>query len=237
MNRYQNVVVIIATANLLLMLLFPPFLDNPIGRGVPAGFDSFRLVFDGPPGGRIYEEMLTIEVIFVLANALAAWLVLNSKDGREPRPDDRQINRGLLIFAGIDFLLIGLFPPFQPYMSIVRPMPEGFDSFYFALGDKRHRDIFLPMLYLEILLVAADLLVAWLLFGLLRPALSATEQRLIAAAQQMPPEQVEQFIHGSAASGSHGHELGRHEDRRHHQDPAFPGPERRHEQDRRHHRP
>lgn len=247
MNRYQNIVVIVAAGTLLLMLLFPPFLDNPMALGAPKSFESFYFVFMAPAGTRIYNELLTVEIIFVLVNALTAWLVLNRGHGRDINVSDRAAAKGLLLFALVDFAVIGLFPPFQPYQSLVRALPDGFDGFYFAFGDKRHREIFLPLLYLELILVSIDLLVVWLLFGLLRRSISAVDAQLIAAVHHLPAREAEAIIEAIEAEAAHvpehpvadqpppeHHELGRGGDRRHHQDPDYHGPERRSGHDRRH---
>lgn len=47
MNKYQRIIVIAAAVNIALMFLFPPFLDNPIRRGVPPSFEGFYFSF--PP--------------------------------------------------------------------------------------------------------------------------------------------------------------------------------------------
>jgi len=41
MNKYQRIVVIVTAVNIALMCLFPPFLDNPLRKGVLPGFDGF----------------------------------------------------------------------------------------------------------------------------------------------------------------------------------------------------
>jgi hypothetical protein len=117
---------------------------------------------------------------------------------------------------------------------------EGFDGFYFVLGDKRHRHIFLPLLYLEVIFVAINLLVAWLVFSLIRGGLSAADQQLVEAAHRAAPERVDALIHGleepSAAKAEPSAQLGRKKERRRRRDPKYRGPERRDGHDRRNER-
>jgi hypothetical protein len=240
MNRHQKAIAVIAAFNLLLLMVFPPFLDNPLQRGVMRSFESFYFLLMAPPGRIIHQELLTIELLFVIVNALAAWLVLNGKEGAEVDPGEAATARGLAAFAIANFAVILLFPPFQPYPSMVRVPPEGFDGFYFVLGDKRHREFFAPLLYLEFILVAVNLLVAWLVFGLLRSSVSDADHHLIEELHHIPAEKASAIVHAieeEAHPQPAPHELGRGKERRKGPDPRYRGPERRSGHDRRHDKP
>jgi hypothetical protein len=243
MNRHQKAVAVMAALNLLLLLLFPPFLDSPIQRGAFRSFESFYFLLMAPPGRIIHQELLTIEMFFVFINALAAWLVLNAKDGAEIQLGESAALRGLALFAVANVAIVFLFPPFQPYPSMVRVPPEGFDGFYFVFGDKRHRAFFTPFLYLEMILITINLLIAWLIFGLLRGTVSAEDQHLIEELHHIPPEEARAIVHViEEVAHPHPqpapqHVLGRKEERRKRQDPRYRGPERRKGGDRRHEKP
>jgi hypothetical protein len=241
MNRHQKAVAVMAALNLLLLLIFPPFLDNPIQRGAFRSFESFYFVLMSPPGRIIHQELLTIEMFFVFANALAAWLALNAKDGAEIHLTENAAFRGLALFGIANVALLVLFPPFQPYPSMIRVPSEGFDGFYFAFGDKRHRAFFMPFLYLEMILVAINLLIAWLVFGLLHGTVSAADQHLIEELHHIPPEQANVIVHAieevAHPQPAPQHVLGRKQERRKRQDPRYGGPERRKGRDRRHEKP
>jgi hypothetical protein len=241
MNRHQKAIAVIAAFNLLLLMMFPPFLDNPLQRGVMRSFESFYFLLLAPSGRIVHQELLTIELLLVIANALAAWLALNAKDGGEIALGEAATVRGLAAFAIANLAIILLFPPFQPYPSMVRVPPEGFDGFYFVFGDKRHREFFAPLLYLEIILVAVNLLVAWLVFGLLRGSVSAEEHHLIEELHHIPAEQAHAIVHAieeqAHPQAPPPHELGRGKDRRKGTDPHYHGPERRSGHDRRHDKP
>jgi hypothetical protein len=233
MNRFQLVVVVVAAVNVLLMLLFPPFLNNPIGLLSPRGFDGFYFFFSAPAGHPIQAELLTIEVLFVVANALTAWLVLadRGRPARRAASPEARLTAGVLAFGAANFALILLFPPFEAYQSLVRVPPVGFDGFYFAFGDKMHRPIFAPLLQLECILVAVDLLSAWLLLGVASRRLSESEERLLSIARNLSAEQraalEESLVRATVEPQARRTEVGRGPDRRRGPDPAYQGPERR----------
>ncbi len=241
MNRHQKAVAVMAALNLLLLLMFPPFLDNPLQRGVVRSFESFYFLLMAPHGRVIHQELLMIEMFFVIANALAGWLALNAKGGAEIHLSERGALRGLALFAVANLAILLLFPPFQPYPSFVRTPPEGFDSFYFLFGDKRSRHIFVPLLYLEIILVAINLLVAWLVFGVLRGTVSQSDQHLIEELHHIAPEKANVIVHAIEEEAhpqpAPQQVLGRRKERRKRQDPRYSGAERRSGRDRRHDKP
>ena len=107
MNKHQRLVVIIAAVNIALMLLFPPFLDNPIRRGVLPNFEGFYPLFSAYGVKRIHNELLTLQVMFVVINGLIAWLVLDRQAGKGELPEFRY-TRAIGIFAVKDGLPIGL---------------------------------------------------------------------------------------------------------------------------------
>jgi hypothetical protein len=76
----QNAVLIATGANLVLMLLFPPFttvhtLTNPL----PPTFEGFYFVFNQDPNHAISTGMLYIEVAFILVNGGLFWLSFNEE--------------------------------------------------------------------------------------------------------------------------------------------------------------
>lgn len=237
MNKYQNAVVVVAAVNAALMLLFPPFVDLPLQRGVIPNFESFYPIFGGHAIRRIHGELLTLELMFVVINGLAAWLALNRPQGNGPN----EINhtQGVGLFALANLAVIFAFPPFEPYSSLLVSQVPSFDGFYFVLGDKRHRHFYVPLLYLEVILVTANAMAAWLLFNAVRRGEMATRDRIIALAGTLKPEQVMELTESlrqkvmEHQQNANIHQYGFGQDRRRRNDPRFKGPERRKGGDRR----
>lgn len=240
MNKYQRVVVIVAAVNVALMLLFPPFLDNPIRRGALPGFDGFYPLLTNLGNKRIHNPLLTMEVLFVAINALIAWLLLDRKAAQGQQPEVRYM-RAIGLFAAANLAVLLCFPPFETYSSLLKNEPTGFDGFYFIAGDKRHRNFFVPLLYLEVTLVVINALAIWLFFNTVRRADLLAKERILELARSLPPEELAEVTKtlGYTAVPSAGGEahpaahLGAGPDRRKYKDPRYRGPERRKGGDRR----
>ena len=240
MNKYQRLVVIVAAVNIALMLLFPPFLDNPMRRGVLPNFEGFYPLFSAYGVKRIHNELLTLQLMFVVINGLIAWLVLDRQTGKGDLPEFRY-TRAIGIFLAANLALLFAFPPFESYASLVKYEAPSFDGFYFVLGDKRHRNFFIPLLYLEIILLVINGLVVWLLFNTVRRTELFAKEKILELAKALPPEQLAEVsktlsykaVHPSNATAPHEPHLGVGPDRRKYQDPRYRGPERRKGGDRR----
>ncbi len=240
MNKYQRIIVIVAAVNIVLMLLFPPFLDNPLRRGVFPSFEGFYPILSALGVKRIHNELLTLQIMFVVINGLLAWLLLDRRTDTGELPQFRYM-RAIGLFLAVNLALLLAFPPFESYPSMVKYDPPTFDGFYFALGDKRHRNVFIPLLYLEITLVVANALVVWLLFNGVKRAELFAKERILELAQALPPEQraeVSKTLGYNALQPADGEthrdpHLGAGPDRRKYRDPRYRGPERRRGSDRR----
>jgi hypothetical protein len=231
MNKYQRIVVIVAAVNIALMLLFPPFLDNPLRRGMLPSFEGFYPLLSAFGVKRIHNELLTLQIMFVVINGLIAWLVLDRQTAKGELPTFRY-TRAIGIFLAANLALLLAFPPFESYASLVKFEAPSFDGFYFVLGDKRHRNFFIPLLYLEILLVVINVLVVWLLFNTVRRAELFAKEKILELAQALPPEQLAEVsktlgykaIHPANDQAPHEQHLGTGPDRRKYQDPRYRGP-------------
>ena len=241
MNKYQRLVIIVAMIDALIMVLFPPFNNRPLGRGIPESFDGFYPLLTTFADKPLNTALLTIQLMFVGANALAAWLVLQTKKHHDDIPDFLY-SQGILWFVAVNLAVVFMFPPFEPYQSLQKNVAATFDSFYFVFGDRSKRPIFLPLLYLEAMWVVINALALWLLFNALKRNDDAARQKILALARDLPDEQLERIMaeiqhrieehhhHAPAAP-----EPGRGPDRRHEHDPDYRGPERRSGHDRRDH--
>ena len=214
-NNFQLTVLIAALANLAVLLLFPPFDSQPLGLTGTATFDAFYPVFDWPVKGVVNSGLLYLEVFSVLVNATLAWLLLQGTPQRPSRPRFRwQSVLQWIVVA--DLLLILVFPPFETRPLEARLGERAFEGFAFALSGSVQRGIFIPLLFMELLLLALNATALWLAFGLVDRASEAM---------------------GTESPGALGPEEGQigrsGVDRRQRRDPRYRGPERRSGIDRR----
>lgn len=237
MNKYQRIVVIVMAANIALMLLFPPFLDSPLRRDALPSFEGYYPFMSALGVRRIHSGLLTLQLLFVVINGLVAWLVLDRHTTQGDMVEFRY-TRAIGFFALANFAVVLMFPPFESYPAVLKLQTPGFDGFYFFLGDKRHRNLFIPLLYLEVILVTLNLLVTWLLFNTLRRGDLAAKEKILELAKSLQPEQVVEISRAltqqyTRVEQPHEAHLGAGPDRRKHFDPRYRGPERRKSLDRR----
>lgn len=225
MNKFQLAVLMGALGNLALLLFFPPYNSLPLGRTGPGSFDAFYPAFGAPPSGSVNTGLLYLEMIPVFVNAVLAWVLL--QDTRQPpyRPRVRwQSVLQWLVIANLALIL--LFPPFETQPLAARMGDRAFEGFRFALSGDVQLGIFVPLLYLELLLLALNAASLWLVFGFL-----ARGEALADADAPVVPAPVPEV--GAAPAVLRG-QVGRSgRDRRMRQDPDYGGPERRHGSDRR----
>lgn len=240
MNKYQRVVVIVAAVNIALMLLFPPFLDNPLRRGTLPSFEGFYPIWSTLGLKRIHNELLTLQILFVAINGLLAWLLLDRQGAQGEVPEFRY-TRAISFFLVGNLALLFAFPPFESYASLLKFEPPSFGGFYFVLGDKSHRNFFIPLLYMEIVLVVANVLSVWVMFNSVRRAELFAKERILELAQGLPATELAEVsktlgykaVHPDGKPLSDEPHLGAGPDRRKYQDPRYRGPERRKGGDRR----
>jgi len=208
-------VLIAAMANLALLLLFPPFDSQPLGRIGPANFDAFYPVFDWPARGTLNSGLLYLEILPVLINAALAWLLLQGTPRQPSRPRIRwQSVLQWLVIA--DLLLILMFPPFETLPLAARMGERAFEGFRFVLSGSIQRGVFLPLLFLELLMLAVNATALWLAFGFVAREGETTG------------------VESPGVPGSEGGQIGRSgSDRRQRREPRYDGPERRSGIDRR----
>lgn len=238
MNKYQRLVMIVALIDVLIMILFPPFNNRPFARGMPDSFEGFYPIYAALGDKPINTALLTLQLMFVGANALAAWLVLQTKKHHEDIPTFLYVE-GIGWFVAFNLAIVFLFPPFEPYQSLQKSAGSSFDSFYFVFGDRSKRPFYIPLLQLEVIWVVINALAFWLLFNAVKRNDDMARQKIMALAESLPDDQLEKITaeiqhrieehhtHASPAA------IGRGNERRHFDDPHFPGPERRAGHDRR----
>lgn len=160
MNKYQGMVLIAAAVNLSLMLLFPPYEYLSYTQGSVPNFDGFLLVFGDHPNRRVNDDFLAIELLTVLVNAAAAWLLLRT----QARPGRRLGPQNLVLLGvGLNLILALLFPPFQNNYTGSKALLPSFDGFYFLFADNSMRVIVTSMLWVEVVFVLVNGAILWLL--------------------------------------------------------------------------
>lgn len=233
MNKYQRLVIVATLMNALLMLLFPPFLSQPLTRTGLPGFDGFYPLLTHFGQKPIYQELLALQLMFVVINGMVAWLVLQSKKHHGDLPEFACF-QGIAWFVAINLAVVLSFPPFEPYQTLQRGVSSSFDSFYFLFGSRSHRAIYWPLLSLECLFILINALGHLLLFGAVKRSDDALRERLLRIADTLPDEAVQALADNlrQQSSSSSQQMLGRGDDRRHCLQPRHEG-ERRTQKDRR----
>ena len=223
MNKYQRLVIVVALMNMLVTLLFPPFTSQPLAKGILPSFDGFYPVFTQIGNKSIFKELLTLQMMFIGINTLAAWLALQSRKHHGELPEFSFMS-AIGWFTAINLALIFTFPPFEPYRTLLRADAGGFDSFYFVFGRRTQPAIFWPLLYLECTFILINALGFILLFSAVKGGDDATRRKLMPLSGETTGARDKNLLNAGP--------LGRGADRRHEVRPLV-GEERRAKEDRR----
>lgn len=188
MNKYQRVVIVIAAIDVLVMLLFPPFNDTPLRKGDLPSLEGFYPLISHIGVKPLNGPLLAIQLMLVVANAMAAYLCLETRKNDEIPTFN--FTAGIAFFAAVNLATVVLFPPFQPYSSILRDVGASFDSFDFLWGNRSERPIFVPLLYLEVVFLAVNVLALWLFFNIVKRSDDAFREHLIRLAETMDESEL-----------------------------------------------
>lgn len=165
MNTAQRYALLVAAANLVLVLLFPPYDYVSILLGNIPTFDGFYFVLASEPHRVINSSFLALELIVVLTNAGIATLLLRSAPGARTRSaGGNSMQRAVLGLVAVNLLVAVLFPPFENFSAITKASLPTFEGFAFVFGDNPMRQIVTPILYIEVALILVNGALLWLLF-------------------------------------------------------------------------
>ena len=164
MNRYQRVAVGIAAANLLLILLFPPFDQQAITTAFAPAFAGFFFAFSPPHLGQINSSMLMLEIMVVIVNISIAWLLLRDRGPGAVRPTV-SLQNGVLIATAANLVLMLLFPPFTTVYNVVEAVPPAFEGFHFVFSQGPTHAIATGFLYMELAFILVNGGLFWLSFN------------------------------------------------------------------------
>lgn len=163
-NRNQTIALAIAAANLLLVLLFPPFDQYSIANSKVPVFAGFNFVFGALPSSEVNTSVLWLEVIVVLANAGIAWLLLRDRPVNETSRIRMGLQNAVLIITGVNLVLMLLFPPFESVFAVTNAALPNFEGFYFIFSQKPNHTIVTTVLYIEVIFILINGGLFWLIF-------------------------------------------------------------------------
>jgi len=177
MNRNQVIALIIAAANVALMLLFPPVDIYSIAKSQLPVFGGFQFVGGRDPQSVINTSVLALEVVVVLVNAAIAWLLLKPRSARGRRIG---YQNATLIAVAVNLVVLLLFPPFESVYAITHATLPTFEGFHLIFARQPNHVIVATILYLEVFFVLINGALFWLLFREKRPqAVSAEEAQAL----------------------------------------------------------
>jgi hypothetical protein len=161
MNRYQRIAVAIAAANLLLILLFPPYDQQSISPAFAPAFAGFHFAFSPPALGQLNSSMLTLEIAVVLVNISIALLLLRDRKAAPAAKPNVSLQNGVLIATGVNLVLMLLFPPF----ATADVVPATLDGFRFIFNQGPDHAISIGFLYIEVAFILVNGGLFWLSFN------------------------------------------------------------------------
>src|SRR5258706_9540027 len=109
MNRKQTIALIIAAANIILILLFPPFDVYSIANSNVPVFGGFDFYFKRGQFRVVNSSVLSLELFVVLVNVSIAWLVGRVQESPVARRRVSLQNATLIVVA-LNLVVIILFP-------------------------------------------------------------------------------------------------------------------------------
>ena len=163
MNRYQAIALALAAANIVFIMLFPPFDVYPIGSISLPVFGGFDFYFNRNQYMVVNTSVLFLEIFVVLINVGIAWLLLRTKKVVVTR---RRISlpNAVLIVLAVNLVVIILFPPFESVFAITQAALPTFEGFYFIFARQTNHVIVTTILYLEVFFVLINGALFWLIF-------------------------------------------------------------------------
>jgi hypothetical protein len=177
MNRRHAIALAIAAANIVLIMLFPPFDIYSIAKTQVPVFAGFYFY----PGRNQYMvvnmSLLLLELFVVLINAAIAWLLLRTAKIKITRRRISLQNATLLVVA-VNLVVIVLFPPFDSVFALSKASIPTFEGFYFVFARQANHVIVTAILYIEVFFVLANGALFWLIFRDTDPAAPTPEEAL-----------------------------------------------------------
>lgn len=177
MNTSQRIALVVAVANLALLMIFPPYDYVSLQRGNIPTFDGFYFFFGSHPNRVMNANFLALELIVVSINACIAMLLLRDSPVKAgPGRGGNRRQRIVLALMAVNLVVVLLFPPFEYFSAITKAALPTFEGFYFLFGDNSQRQLVTAILYIEVALVVINGALLWLLFKDKKPDEVSEEQ-------------------------------------------------------------
>lgn len=163
MNRNQAIALAVAAANIVLIMLFPPFDSYSIAKTQIPVFGGFYFYPHRTQYMIVNTSLLFLELFIVLINAGIAWLLLMEKKVQVTRRRFGLQNATLLVVA-VNLVVIVLFPPFESVFAMSKASIPTFEGFYFIFARQNNHVIVTAILYLEVIFMLINGAIFWLIF-------------------------------------------------------------------------
>lgn len=164
MNHRQKIALWVGAINFAVLLLFPPIDSFSFTDTKALVFAGFHFVFTLSINEVINSDVLFLEIVVLLVNVAAAWLLL--RDVKNTIGAKRRFNfkNAILLVVAVNLTVILLFPPFEYFYAITSALLPTFQGFYLIFMAGPMLTIVTPLLYLEVIFVLFNGAVLWLLF-------------------------------------------------------------------------
>ena len=153
----------IGAANLVLIVLFPPFDTYSIATSSVPVFGGFYFYPSRNEHMVVNTSLLFLEVFVVLINAAITWLLLRAHKVVVKRRRISLQNATLIIIA-VNLVIILLFPPFESVFAMTKASIPTFEGFYFIFAHQQNHVIVTAILYIEVFFMLINGAIFWLIF-------------------------------------------------------------------------
>jgi hypothetical protein len=163
MNRNQAIALAVAAANVVIILLFPPFDTYSLGKNQLPIFGGFYFYPNRTESMIVNSSLLFLELFVILINAAIVALLLRAKKTPVVRRS-LSLQNATLIVVAVNLVVILLFPPFESVFAMSKAAIPTFEGFYFIFARQQHHVIVTAVLYLEVFFVLINGAIFWLIF-------------------------------------------------------------------------
>ena len=163
MNRNQAIALVVAAANIMLIMLFPPFDSYSLAKSPIPVFAGFYFYPSRTQFMVVNTSLLFLELFVVLINAGIAWLLLNVKKVRVAR-HRFGLQKATLLVVAVNLIVIVLFPPFESVFAMSKASIPTFEGFYFIFTRQDNHVIVTAVLYIEVFFMLINGAIFWLIF-------------------------------------------------------------------------